>query len=125
MGTASGFGFVSGERGVANEAVRSLSAGPWAFFDLREVEPARVEALLIDGLASGPRQLLLVIHRVFPSVLGRVIKGYVDRLPELLFGARRVARPAGGSLVVVVDGADNLVGLPEPLPTVAYWDFLP
>ena len=125
LGTAAGLGFVSSDRGLANAAIKTLAAGPWAFLDLRAVEPSRAEGLLVDVLSAAPKQLLLVTHRDPPAVAARVIKAYIDRATQLLLGARLLQRQAGGALLIVVDGANNLVGLPDPLPTGAYWDFGP
>jgi hypothetical protein len=125
LGTAAGLGFVSAERGVANQGIKALADGPWAFLDLRNVEGAKAEGLLTDVLAAGPRQLLIAAHREPAPALARVLKAYVDRAPELLLGGRKLARPEGAAVLLVLDGATNLVGLPEPYPSLSYWDFLP
>lgn len=125
LGTAAGLGFVSGERGVANTGVKALAAGPWAFLDLRNVAGDQAERLLTEALAAGPQRLLIAAQREPAPALARVLKAYVDRAPELLLGGRKVARPDGGAVLLVLDGANNLVGLPEPYPSLPYWDFLP
>lgn len=125
LGTAAGLGFVSGERGLANSGVKTLADGPWAFLDLRNTDGAEAERLLIEALAAGPQQLMIAAHREPAPALARVLKAYVDRAPELSLGGRKLARPAGAALLLVLDGANNLVGLPEPYPSLPYWDFLP
>lgn len=125
LGTAAGLGFISGERGVANTGIKGLAVGPWSFLDLRPTEGAQAERLLTEALAAGPQRLLIVAHREPAPALARVLKAYVDRAPELTLGGRKLVRPAGGAVLLVLDGANNLVGLPEPYPSLPYWDFLP